>query len=45
MNYPDTKDVWVSEIEALLMLGFIFKPLSTVRLKMFLAALMSALAL
>ena len=26
MNYPTTKDGWVSEIEALLMLGFIDKP-------------------
>lgn len=26
MNYPTTKDGWVSEIEALLMLGFIGKP-------------------
>jgi len=31
--------------KALPTLGFIFKPFSTVRLKMFLAALMSALAL
>ena len=45
MNYPRTKDPWVSEFKALLTLRFIFRSFLTVRLKMFLAALMSALAL
>ena len=32
MNYPTTKDGWVSRIKALPMVGFTFNPSATVRL-------------